>query len=107
MPKRPIRFDLFDISNVGEWGEYAAPGAGLQGNFASCAKWGIFVKVFRMFDDDLDPKKKAPKLRNLEPMSVAELAAYVEELRAEIVRVEADIAKKKAYSEAASSFFKT
>jgi len=23
MPKRPIRFDLFDINNVGEWGEYS------------------------------------------------------------------------------------
>jgi uncharacterized small protein (DUF1192 family) len=59
-----------------------------------------------MFDDDADPRKKAPKLRNLEPMSVDELAAYVEELKAEIVRAEADIAKKKAYSEAATSFFK-
>lgn len=59
-----------------------------------------------MFDDDADPRKKAPKLRNLEQMSVDELAAYVEELKAEIVRVEADIAKKKAYSEAATSFFK-
>jgi uncharacterized small protein (DUF1192 family) len=82
------------------------PGAGLQGNFVSCGEPDVFVKVFRMFDDDPDPRKKAQKLRNLEPMSVDELAAYVEELKAEIVRVEADIAKKKAYSEAATSFFK-
>lgn len=60
-----------------------------------------------MFDDDLDPKKKAAKLRNLEPMSVDELAAYIEELKAEIVRVEAEMGKKKAYANAASSFFKT
>jgi uncharacterized small protein (DUF1192 family) len=106
LPKRPIRFDLFDINNVGEWGDYAVPWAGLQGNFVSCGRRGVFVKVFRMFDDDPDPKKKAQKLRNLEPMSVDELVAYVEELKAEIVRVEADIAKKKAYSEAATSFFK-
>lgn len=59
-----------------------------------------------MFDEEPDPKKKAQKLRNLEPMSVDELMAYVQELKAEIVRAEADIAKKKAYSEAASSFFK-
>jgi len=59
-----------------------------------------------MFDEELEPKKKAQKLRNLEPMSVDELRAYVEELQAEIARVEADMAKKKAYSEAASSFFK-
>ncbi len=60
-----------------------------------------------MLDEDLDPKKKAAKLRNLENMSVDELAAYIEELKAEIVRVEADMAKKKAYASAASSFFKT
>lgn len=60
-----------------------------------------------MFDDDLDPKKKTAKLKNLEPMSVDELAAYIEDLKAEIVRVETDMAKKKAYNSAASSFFKT
>ncbi len=60
-----------------------------------------------MFDDDLDPKKKPSKLKNLEPMSVDELQDYVEALKAEILRAEADIAKKKAYSQAASSFFKT
>ena len=60
-----------------------------------------------MFDDDLDPKKKTPKLKNLEPLSVDELIEYVDGLKAEIVRAEADIAKKKAYSQAASSFFKS
>ena len=60
-----------------------------------------------MFDPDLEPQKKTPKLKNLEPMSVDELSAYVEEMKAEIVRVEAEIAKKKAYANAASSFFKT
>lgn len=60
-----------------------------------------------MFDDDLDPKKKPTKPKNLEPMSVDELSAYVEALKAEIVRTEAEIGKKKAYASAASSFFKT
>ncbi len=58
-----------------------------------------------MFDPDLEPQKKTPKLKNLEPMSVDELSAYVEEMKAEIVRTEAEIAKKKAYANAASSFF--
>lgn len=60
-----------------------------------------------MLDDDLDPKKKPQKLKNLEPMSVDELMHYVDDLKAEIVRTEAEIAKKKAYASAASSFFKT
>lgn len=60
-----------------------------------------------MFDDDLDPKKKPAKAKNLEPMSVDELTDYVETLKAEIIRAEAEIAKKKAYASAASSFFKT
>ena len=60
-----------------------------------------------MLDDDLDPKKKPAKLKNLEPMSVDELTVYVEALKAEILRAEAEIAKKKAYATAASSFFKT
>jgi uncharacterized small protein (DUF1192 family) len=60
-----------------------------------------------MFDDDLDPKKKPPKLKDLEKMSVDELIEYVEVMKAEITRTEAEIAKKKAYASAASSFFKT
>ncbi len=60
-----------------------------------------------MFDDDLDPKKKAAKLKNLEPMSVDELEAYVTDLKSEIMRAEVEIARKKAYAQAASSFFKT
>lgn len=60
-----------------------------------------------MFDDDLNPQKKKQPLKNLEPMSVDELTAYVGELQAEITRAEAEIAKKKAYAQAASSFFKT
>ncbi len=60
-----------------------------------------------MFEDDLDPKTKAPKLKNLEPMSVDELAHYVSTLKLEITRAEAEIDKKKAYAAAASSFFKS
>jgi len=60
-----------------------------------------------MFDDELEPRKKPVKLKNLEPMSVDELQAYVDEMKAEITRTEAEIAKKKAYASAASSFFKS
>ena len=60
-----------------------------------------------MFDDELEPRKKPAKLLNLEPMSVDELGYYVDGLKAEISRAEAEIAKKKAYSASASSFFKT
>jgi uncharacterized small protein (DUF1192 family) len=59
-----------------------------------------------MLEDDLDPRTKKPALKNLERMSVDELLAYKEALKAEIERVDADIQKKKAYAEAASSFFK-
>lgn len=60
-----------------------------------------------MLDDDLDPKKKPQKLKDLSTMSVDELMEYVERMKAEIIRTEAEIAKKKAYASAASSFFKT
>ena len=59
-----------------------------------------------MFDDDLDPKKKPQKRKDLSTMSVDELMDYVETMKAEIARTEAEIAKKKAYATAASSFFK-
>ena len=60
-----------------------------------------------MFDDDL-PK---PKPRRLEPLrldllGVAELESYIEELRAEIARAEADIARKRGHRSAADAFFK-
>ncbi len=58
-----------------------------------------------MFDpDDLPPPK--PALRNLETMSMGELAGYVEELEGEIARVEAELKKKEAHANAASSLFK-
>ena len=60
-----------------------------------------------MFFDENEPIKKQASVKNLERMSLDELAEYIVELRAEIVRVEADIEKKKAKMAAASSFFKT
>lgn len=60
-----------------------------------------------MFDDDLPKAKKTQDFpRILDTMSVADLAEYVGELEAEIARVKADMAKKKASQEAAASVFK-
>ncbi|MCB1591500.1 MAG: DUF1192 domain-containing protein [Alphaproteobacteria bacterium] len=60
-----------------------------------------------MLDEDL-PRKKSDAAfpRNLERLSVAELAEYIAELEGEIVRVRADMERKKASQDAASSLFK-
>ncbi len=58
-----------------------------------------------MFDEEL-PAKKKPQPRNLEPLSIAELEAYIGELNAEIERSQAEIRKKEAHKTAADSFFK-
>ncbi len=58
-----------------------------------------------MFDDDIPAKKPAP-VKNLEPMSIDELNAYIGAMQAEIERVRAEIVKKEAHKSAADSFFK-
>ena len=60
-----------------------------------------------MFFDDLEPQKKAPAQKNLENLGVAELEAYIEELKAEIVRTEKEIVKKKAIRDRAASAVKS
>lgn len=60
-----------------------------------------------MFDDDLDPKTKKPAVKNLEPMSIDELEAYIAGMESEIVRTRTEIEKKKAYQLAAASIFKS
>jgi uncharacterized small protein (DUF1192 family) len=59
-----------------------------------------------MDTDDLEPRTKKPQKRNLEPLGVAELEAYIGELRDEITRVEADIQRKKKHLSAAEGLFK-
>ncbi len=56
--------------------------------------------------DDLEPRKQTPRKRNLEPLSIEELEAYIAELEAEIERVRLDIAKKQAHRAGADAFFK-
>lgn len=59
-----------------------------------------------MDTDDLEPRTKKPQKRNLEPLGVAELEAYIGELKDEIARVEADIERKKKHLSAAEGLFK-
>ena len=58
-------------------------------------------------DDDLDPRTKKAKPRNLDAMSVEELRDYIDELKGEIVRVESEITRKQKHMNAASSLFKS
>lgn len=59
-----------------------------------------------MFDDDLEPRKPKKTLKNLEPMSIDELNAYINDMKEEIARTEAEINRKKSHMTAASSLFK-
>ena len=58
-------------------------------------------------DDDSPPPKpvRLPKLP-LDLLGVEELTDYIGELREEIARVEADIARKRSHRTAADAFFK-
>ena len=58
-----------------------------------------------MFEEE-DLGKKPAGLKNLEPISLDELDNYIDELKAEIVRVEEEKARKKTHMDAASSVFK-
>lgn len=60
-----------------------------------------------MLEEDMLPQKQPAKLKNLTDMSIAELEQYIEDMKAEIKRVEENIAKKKAVMNAASSLFKS
>ena len=58
-----------------------------------------------MFDDE-DVQKKPKSVKDLEPMSLDELAQYIEDLEEEIIRTKAEIERKKTHMDAASSIFK-
>ena len=58
-------------------------------------------------EDDVPP----PRRRRLDPLpldslGIDELRLYIEELRGEIARVEADIGRKNSHRSAADAFFK-
>ena len=56
--------------------------------------------------DDLEPRKKPAKLRDLDVMGVEELEDYLAELETEANRVKEKIAAKKSYLSGADAFFK-
>lgn len=60
-----------------------------------------------MVDDEDRPRPRSLVQKpNLDPLSIAQLNAYIAELEAEIARARADIAKKQAVRGAADAIFK-
>lgn len=61
-----------------------------------------------MARDDDEPLTKRRRLEPLllDSLGIEELRSYIEELRAEIVRAEADIGRKGSHRSAADAFFK-
>lgn len=57
-------------------------------------------------DEDKPKKPKGFEPRVLDRLSIEDLEAYIGELRAEIARTEADIAKKRAVRLGAEAFFR-
>jgi uncharacterized small protein (DUF1192 family) len=57
--------------------------------------------------EDLEPRRKAPALRELDTLSIGELKDYIAELESEIARVKAKIAAKQAHLSGAGSLFKS
>jgi uncharacterized small protein (DUF1192 family) len=57
-------------------------------------------------DDEPRPKPRRVQELRLEPLAVAELEDYIAELRVEIGRAEAEIARKRSHRSAADAFFK-
>jgi uncharacterized small protein (DUF1192 family) len=58
-------------------------------------------------DEDAARPKRRLSAMVLDPLGVEELRAYIDELREEIARTEAVIARKQAHRSAADSFFRS
>jgi len=56
--------------------------------------------------EDLEPRQKQPKPKDLDALGVEELEAYLAELQAEAERVRAKIESKKTYLAGADGLFK-
>jgi uncharacterized small protein (DUF1192 family) len=65
----------------------------------------IFVGS-RLLEQDLEPRTKRQKPKDLDVMSVDALKEYIAGLEAEIERARAAIAAKTSHKSAAESFFK-
>lgn len=60
-----------------------------------------------MEPEDLEPRKKQPKLRDLTLMGLEELAEYRASLEAEILRIDAEVAAKRKHRSAIDGLFKS
>ena len=59
-----------------------------------------------MDEEELEPRRKAPKKRDLTPLAIAELEAYIVELEDEIARVRQEMTAKRKQRGGAESLFK-
>jgi len=57
-------------------------------------------------DEDLAAQKTPPKKKELTPLSLAELEAYIADMESEILRVRTEIAAKRKQRGGAESLFK-
>lgn len=64
-------------------------------------------KAMALLEDDLDPRRPEKGPKKLDSMSIDELAAYIEAMKAEIARAEAEIVRKKDRLAVADSFFRS
>jgi len=62
----------------------------------------------KMIDEDDGPVRKRSRLEKLvlDTLGIEELRDYIDELKAEIARVEADIDRKQGHRSAADAFFR-
>ena len=59
-----------------------------------------------MIEDDERPQAPKPAPLSLEPLGIEELRAYIMDLKAEIARVEAVIARKDQHRSASDALFR-
>jgi len=59
-----------------------------------------------MDEEDFLPRKVKPQPKNLDPMSIDELEAYIGELESEIARIRGEITKKQKIRDGAASLFR-
>ena len=57
-------------------------------------------------DEDAPPRRQRLDPPVLDPLGITELHGYIEELKMEIMRVEAEISRKISHRSAAAAFFK-
>jgi uncharacterized small protein (DUF1192 family) len=59
-----------------------------------------------MDESDLEPRQRVAPKKNLEPLAIEELEAYIAELESEILRAKNEIAAKRKQRSGAEALFK-